>query len=94
MINLNCNSNSISIEIKDNGCCITSEQSPNIFLPLVSYKQDGTGLGLPISKKIIKAHKGTISVISEDNYTSFIITLPVLFIFPKMEIKHLTFLMS
>lgn len=77
MINLNCNSNSISIEIKDNGCCITSEQLPNIFLPLVSYKQDGTGLGLPISKKIIEAHKGTISVISEDNYTSFIITLPV-----------------
>ena len=69
MINLNCNSNSISIEIKDNGCCITSEQLPNIFLPLVSYKQDGTGLGLPISKKIIEAHKGTISVISEDNYT-------------------------
>lgn len=43
---------------------ITDEQLKEIFLPLVSYKKNGSGLGLPICKRIIDAHNGSLSVSS------------------------------
>lgn len=64
--------------IKDNGCGMTSEQLDTIFLPMITYKTGGTGLGLPISRKIINAHHGTINVISSpDKGSSFTISLPI-----------------
>ena len=68
----------IQIIIKDNGCGIPPEHLDSIFTPMVSYKENGSGLGLPISKKIIEAHKGTINVSSSLNLgTAFTITLPI-----------------
>lgn len=69
---------SITITVQDNGCGMTPEQMENIFTPLVSYKANGNGLGLPISKKIIESHSGTLTVDSTiSKGTSFTITLPV-----------------
>ena len=77
-IELSCDNSSLTISVKDNGQGITPEQLTNIFSPMVSYKSNGTGLGLPISKKIIESHSGTISVESAIGIgTTFIITLPV-----------------
>lgn len=77
-INLNYSNNNISIKIQDNGCGITSEQIDKIFSPLISFKPNGNGLGLPISKNIIEAHGGTIYVESSPGYgTSFFINLPI-----------------
>ena len=39
-------------------------------------KKGGTGLGLAIAKEIITLHGGTITVQSENNKTTFKITLP------------------
>ncbi|MFB7139666.1 nitrogen regulation protein NR(II) [Gottfriedia sp. NPDC056225] len=67
----------IYITFKDNGTGIPSADLPYIFDPFFSTKDDGTGLGLPLTKKLIQNHNGTISVLSGDNGTTFTITLPI-----------------
>lgn len=52
------------IAVKDNGCGMTSEQLTNVFHPFVTTKEHGTGLGLPIVRKIVTAHGGTVRVSS------------------------------
>lgn len=74
---LNYNNGYVSITVHDNGCGINPEQLENIFTPMVSYKANGNGLGLPISRKIVEAHGGTLTVKSTVSAgTSFLITLP------------------
>lgn len=68
---------SIFIEIEDNGQGIPEEDKSRIFVPNFSTKSSGTGLGLAITKKIIEAHKGSITFASiEGEGTTFIIKLP------------------
>ena len=50
------------IRILDNGCGIKRSDMPFIFDPFFSTKPKGTGLGLPLAKKIIEAHNGMINV--------------------------------
>lgn len=59
-------------------CGISDDIVNTIFDPFVTYKTNGTGLGLALSKKIIEAHGGTLIVTSSDETgTVFTITLPV-----------------
>ncbi|MCT4544953.1 MAG: HAMP domain-containing histidine kinase [Vallitalea sp.] len=68
----------IKVIIADNGLGIKSEQLNEIFKPFITYKENGTGLGLPIVKSIIAQHQGNITIQSELNKgTSFIISLPI-----------------
>lgn len=63
---------------KDNGCGIPADKIDTIFTPFVTSKEDGTGLGLSLSKRIIEAHNGTISVDSiPKKGTTFTIKLPI-----------------
>lgn len=55
----------IVLEIIDNGIGIAEEDLGKIFQPFFTTKRNGTGLGLAIVANIIKAHNGTISVISK-----------------------------
>jgi len=48
--------------ISDNGPGFPSELLPRIFEPYVTTKARGTGLGLPIVKKIVEEHLGTIEI--------------------------------
>lgn len=67
------------IAVKDNGCGMTSEQLRTIFHPFVTYKDHGTGLGLPIVRKIVTAHGGTVRASSTPGKGSeFQIYLPLL----------------
>ena len=51
----------------------------NIFHPFYTTKSKGTGLGLTITKKIVKQHNGTIDVSSDlETGTTFTVRLPVL----------------
>lgn len=69
---------SILITIKDNGCGIDETRLSHIFEPFVTYKKNGTGLGLPLSARIIHAHHGSIDVTSVPGiHTTFTVTLPV-----------------
>lgn len=68
----------IIVQCTDNGCGITSDIIDTIFAPFVTYKEGGTGLGLALSRRIIEAHKGTISVLSTpETGTVFTIELPI-----------------
>lgn len=52
--------------VKDHGCGISEEQMAHLFEPFHTTKSYGTGLGLPIVKRIIEAHNGVLHFISED----------------------------
>jgi len=70
----------IMITISDNGVGIPKENLDKIFMPFFTTKKSdiNTGLGLAICSEIIKEHKGTIKVLSEENKgASFIIELPL-----------------
>lgn len=73
----------MEIQVSNNGPQIPHQQMDNIFEPFVSYKKDGTGLGLPIVKNIVKAHQGTITVSSSPAKTCFTIRIPLVVSFPE-----------
>ncbi len=68
--------NQIEISVKDSGLGMAPDVLDEMFNPFFTTKPDGTGLGLPISQKIIHNHGGTIEVNSEvSSGTTFYITL-------------------
>ena len=50
------------LEVKDNGHGFENNLLDSVFEPYITTKNKGTGLGLPIVKKIIEEHKGLISI--------------------------------
>lgn len=71
---------SITVSFKDTGKGMPPNIRETLFEPFVTYgKKSGSGLGMAITKKIIEAHKGSITVESEEGKGStFIIKLPKL----------------
>ncbi|MDF2544174.1 MAG: hypothetical protein K0S47_3892 [Herbinix sp.] len=67
----------LSIQISNNGLPIPEDIIATIFVPFVTYKKGGTGIGLAVVKRIIDLHYGSVSVTSNDDLTSFLILLPV-----------------
>lgn len=67
----------IKIQISNNGMPIPEDEIDTIFLPFVTHKVGGTGVGLALSKLIIEKHLGSISVTSSDKLTEFTILLPI-----------------
>jgi signal transduction histidine kinase len=55
----------MTVVLEDTGSGIEQEILDRIFEPYFSTKDIGTGLGLPIAKKIIEDHRGTIEIASE-----------------------------
>ena len=67
----------VFIEITDTGEGIAEENLRSLFDPFFTTKMTGTGMGLPITLRIIEEHKGSIKVRSKAGAgTTFIITLP------------------
>lgn len=52
----------IVLEVRDTGSGVPAEAREKIFEPLFSTKQGGTGLGLSLSRQIIEAHHGSLTV--------------------------------
>jgi len=63
------------IEIEDSGSGIPKDVLNDIFKPLVTTKQKGTGLGLASCKNIIEQHGGSISF--QNNPTIFTVIIPL-----------------
>jgi PAS domain S-box-containing protein len=66
------------MKIRNAGPIIPVEDLQKVFNPFYTTKQNGTGLGLTVSKKIVEDHKGTISVKSDEDGTTFTIWLPLI----------------
>jgi len=70
--------NEALIEIGDTGSGIEPDRLDKIFDAYYSSRPAGTGLGLPTARKIIEAHNGSISVVSElGKGTLFTVKLPL-----------------
>lgn len=51
------------VDVSDNGCGVPIDKKEEIFSPFFTTKESGTGLGLPITKKIVEAHDGSLEVL-------------------------------
>ena len=66
-----------NIEIIDNGPGIPQELHDQVFFPMVSVKENGSGLGLTIAQDIIRIHGGGIIFKSNPGKTIFAIQIPI-----------------
>ena len=66
-----------NIKIIDNGPGIPEDIQEQVFFPMMSTKEDGSGLGLSIAQDIIRIHGGSISFSSKPGETVFTISLPL-----------------
>jgi signal transduction histidine kinase len=55
----------VAVSITDHGKGILPRNLDNIYRPFFTTKKKGTGLGLPVVKKIMDAHRGEISITSD-----------------------------
>lgn len=53
---------SVKLVLRDNGYGFSDEVRSRVFEPYITTKAKGTGLGLPIVKKIVEEHDGTITI--------------------------------
>jgi PAS domain S-box-containing protein len=65
------------VNISDTGPGIPTDIRDRIFEPFFTTKPNGTGLGLPIVKRIVTAHKGMIHVESIPGATVFQVRVPI-----------------
>jgi len=74
------------ISVEDTGIGISEENFTKIFKPLFTSKAKGTGFGLPVCKRIVDAHGGTIYVESKEGTgTTFTVKLPVAYVHREDE---------
>ncbi|MGI4857017.1 MAG: nitrogen regulation protein NR(II) [Janthinobacterium lividum] len=67
----------LDLRITDNGPGIPEDIRDRIFYPLVSGREDGSGLGLTLAQNFIQQHDGLIECESRPGKTEFQITLPL-----------------
>jgi len=67
----------LELQVVDNGPGIAADMCDKIFYPLVSGRENGTGLGLTIAQSFVQQHGGTIEVDSRPGRTCFSLMLPL-----------------
>lgn len=68
---------SLFIQVTDNGEGVPQDRLEDIFIPFYSTKKEGSGIGLPLSRRIMQLHGGELSVDSEPGEeTVFRMTFP------------------
>jgi two-component system nitrogen regulation sensor histidine kinase NtrY len=66
--------NKISIRVTDTGEGISMEESDKVFIPFYSSKEEGSGIGLSLSRQIMQMHNGSITFESKQGTkTEFIL---------------------
>ena len=65
----------LKISVSDNGSGITPDEIEKIFIPFYTTKENGSGIGLSLSRQIMRLHKGSISVFSIlEEQTTFVLS--------------------
>jgi signal transduction histidine kinase len=64
-------------EVSNGGPAIPAEVREKIFEPFFTTRQQGTGLGLPLARKIARAHGGELVHEPDPDRTRFVLTLPL-----------------
>lgn len=64
----------VIINVTNDGSPISKESQEEIFVPFYTTKQEGTGIGLSLSRQIMRLHNGTLSLTRSDE-TSTVFTL-------------------
>lgn len=64
----------IHLDVCNNGQPIAGEVLPNIFVPFFTTRQSGTGIGLSVSRYIMRLHGGTLTHFTKDEWTIFRMT--------------------
>ncbi len=65
------------VTVHDAGSGIPAELQPRIFEPFFTTREQGTGLGLPLAKKLVEANRGALSLKSSPGSTTFTLSLPL-----------------
>lgn len=66
----------LELQVIDNGPGIPDSIRERIFYPLVTGRENGSGLGLTLAQSFVQQHGGTIDVISRPGSTCFTLILP------------------
>ena len=66
-----------TVEIEDDGPGIPEELQDSIFYPLVTSREEGTGLGLPAAQELLSRHGGLIEFESRPGRTLFLLRIPL-----------------
>jgi len=61
----------ITIQVIDNGTGISEEIAEKIFIPFFTTKKKGSGIGLSLSRQIMRMHRGSLGVLSKKGETVF-----------------------
>src|SRR5690606_41814212 len=67
--------NKVIINIIDNGSGISPDILDQIFIPFFTTKKEGTGIGLSLSKHIMRLHGGSLFVSCNGFSTTFSLKL-------------------
>jgi signal transduction histidine kinase len=68
----------IEVEVRDRGAGLGQAEPGRVFEPFFTTKPEGMGMGLAISRSIVRAHGGEIwATANEDRGCSFHFTLPI-----------------
>ena len=65
-----------SLHVTDNGPGILPEVQEKIFIPFFTTKPQGSGIGLALSRQIVRQHRGTLRVVSAKGCTRFTVMMP------------------
>jgi two-component system nitrogen regulation sensor histidine kinase GlnL len=67
----------LRLEVIDNGHGVPTELAEHLFLPLVSGRASGSGLGLALAQQIAREHRGALTWRSRPGHTVFTLLLPL-----------------
>ena len=67
----------VRLDIEDNGCGVPESLRSMLFLPLVTGRRDGTGLGLALAQQIAAAHDGLLTYAALEPGSRFTLRLPL-----------------